>query len=118
MVMFGVVIDIRSVTLRCCNDAKASLADYDSLYIIIVLNPEKVPQAGKCSFFWYEHGITLALDAGIFPNVKNFFLLLKNFLALTLSISLANALMTASSQLVQHVPCQVTILTKTNSGAL
>ncbi len=44
-------IEIRSVTLRCCDDVKALLADYYSLCIIIRFKREKVPHGGMSTFF-------------------------------------------------------------------
>ncbi len=40
VVTLEVVLEIRNVTLRCCDDAKASLADYYSLCIIARFKPE------------------------------------------------------------------------------
>ncbi len=115
VVMLEEVLEIRSVSLRCCNDTKAFCADYYSLCIIVRLKPQKVPHGGMSTFFWHEYIITLAAATEIFLDGAHFFLpCLK---CGSNSIKLTDfSLLPASQHKTLLTPCLVTVATVRDSG--
>ncbi len=72
-----VVVEICSITLWCCDDAKSLLVDYYSLYIVVRFKLEKASQSGMSTFILHENIITFAVGTEIFLSGAKFFLCLE-----------------------------------------